>query len=424
MALYNIETMQLGVLYQMRDKFRVYPTCQREKVWTLTQKQKLIDTALRGLPIPPLAYVAIHVPLIGLRRELVDGQQRFETFIEYLNNEFPTGKAFSTEESQPVFSGRKYCELDQETRSNLENYRIPILNIEGMDEEYISLMFRRWQGGTPLTYAEKLFSYEGAAKNVAVTVANHRFWDVYNGRKIRKEPFQLGIKTILLELADGFANLTTPRQLETLTRMEVSRHTEMSNNIKRRMDGVLHLFEGYDFTAVNQVICAYQCVYLLEQSGYKWSTCEKGILTEWYMGIKLRFGIDKTNGIKDGWAMMDKVVSQREFWEENWSVVADLADSGKRDTKRFAEYQDKLQLWITQKSLCSICGKYMMFRDAVAHHVVQHSVGGATSIDNLQMVHKRCHENLHSRNGNQCKLPDPLTADAFSVTLESDRCSG
>lgn len=49
---YNSQPIPLHAVYGQQDLYDNYPPCQREFVWPDTYKQRLIDSILRGLPIP------------------------------------------------------------------------------------------------------------------------------------------------------------------------------------------------------------------------------------------------------------------------------------------------------------------------------------------------------------------------------------
>jgi uncharacterized protein with ParB-like and HNH nuclease domain len=59
---------------------------QRGPVWTKGQKQKLIDSLLRGYPIPLLYFRHIKTSIAGMQREdleIIDGQQRINALYEF-----------------------------------------------------------------------------------------------------------------------------------------------------------------------------------------------------------------------------------------------------------------------------------------------------------------------------------------------------
>lgn len=68
---------------------------QRKLVWTLEEKQKLVQSVLRGYPIPAI--------LLAEREdgyEVIDGVQRLHTFMSFIETAFPTedGRAFDVEQ--------------------------------------------------------------------------------------------------------------------------------------------------------------------------------------------------------------------------------------------------------------------------------------------------------------------------------------
>ena len=69
---------------------------QRKLVWTLEEKQKLVESVLNGYPIPAI--------LLAEREadgyEVIDGVQRLHTFMSFIETAFPTedGRAFDVEQ--------------------------------------------------------------------------------------------------------------------------------------------------------------------------------------------------------------------------------------------------------------------------------------------------------------------------------------
>src|SRR5882724_3913528 len=78
----------------------VNPEYQRGSVWTPTQKKKLVDSVLRGYPIP-LIYLH-HIrqeagKLVSERYEVIDGQQRINALSDFYEGAF---KLFDPEKDE------------------------------------------------------------------------------------------------------------------------------------------------------------------------------------------------------------------------------------------------------------------------------------------------------------------------------------
>ena len=78
------------------------PDFQRRSVWTEKAKSYLIDTILRGKPMPK---IIITQRLEGVKniRVVVDGQQRLRAILGYYNGDFKVSKAHNKELSQFTF---------------------------------------------------------------------------------------------------------------------------------------------------------------------------------------------------------------------------------------------------------------------------------------------------------------------------------
>jgi uncharacterized protein with ParB-like and HNH nuclease domain len=82
--MYNYQGMAIHALYAERDAYDTYPSCQRDYVWSRGMQQKLIDSVLRGLPIPPITILpASQHTIMGTRFWVVDGQQRLKTILRF-----------------------------------------------------------------------------------------------------------------------------------------------------------------------------------------------------------------------------------------------------------------------------------------------------------------------------------------------------
>lgn len=72
-----IPLVSLAPANSMRARIDSNPEFQRPAVWTVSQKQLLIDTILRGYDIPKMYWRRISTG--PDRFEVVDGQQRLRT---------------------------------------------------------------------------------------------------------------------------------------------------------------------------------------------------------------------------------------------------------------------------------------------------------------------------------------------------------
>lgn len=122
---------------------------QRRSVWTEKAKSYLIDTVIRGKPVPK---ILITQDLSQTRniRVVVDGQQRLRAILEFMDDSFRISRAHNKE-----FAGRSYSALPEETKRDILKYELAIDVLFDMTYEDILDVFARIN-----TYSIKLNKQE------------------------------------------------------------------------------------------------------------------------------------------------------------------------------------------------------------------------------------------------------------------------
>jgi Protein of unknown function DUF262 len=96
------------------------PKFQRRSVWTRAAKSFLIDTILRGKPMPK---VLLTQDLMGKKniRTVVDGQQRIRTILEFVTGSFTVLKTHNAENA-----GKTFAQLSEETQAMILQYEVGV----------------------------------------------------------------------------------------------------------------------------------------------------------------------------------------------------------------------------------------------------------------------------------------------------------
>ena len=150
--------------WQRAGTLSLSPSFQRRPVWTKGAKSYLIDTIVRGLPIPILFLRERHTDLNSLEpaREIVDGQQRIRTIITYVvphllknlnkNREPFTILPVHNEE----LAGKEFEQLSASTKRRILDYQfsVHILSSETEDREVLQIFARMNSTGTKLNAQE------------------------------------------------------------------------------------------------------------------------------------------------------------------------------------------------------------------------------------------------------------------------------
>lgn len=133
-------------------------TYQRKLVWTLAEKQALIDTILLAYPIPLFLFVSrseINQDGVNVAtREVIDGLQRLEAIVSFINNRFPVmfegqlkyfnqqaiwGESYLKDHLGVV---QKYPALTRDQSMDFLSYRLAVTTIRA-DEVCVEDVFKR-----------------------------------------------------------------------------------------------------------------------------------------------------------------------------------------------------------------------------------------------------------------------------------------
>ena len=96
------------------------PRFQRRDVWTETARSYLMDTIIRGLPIPKVFIRQIIDPSSGRNtREVVDGQQRLRTILSFINDGFVIRRGHNSE-----YGGLFFSSLPESKQVEILGYEI------------------------------------------------------------------------------------------------------------------------------------------------------------------------------------------------------------------------------------------------------------------------------------------------------------
>jgi hypothetical protein len=119
------------------------PEFQRGEVWSSAAKVFLIDTILRGLPLPSLLFRPIvDVKTMSSVTEVVDGQQRLRAILEFADNKLRlTPRAGE-------FAGLTYADLDEGLQRDFLGYRVGVYSLLNASDEAVLEMFSRMNSYT------------------------------------------------------------------------------------------------------------------------------------------------------------------------------------------------------------------------------------------------------------------------------------
>lgn len=178
------------------------PRFQRRSVWTDNARSYLMDTIIRGKPIPKVFIRQKLNPTTKLSiREVVDGQQRLRTILSYLRDGFQINKRHNKEFGGLYFS--QLDEIDSDAQANILNYEIAVdLLVNMSDPEVLDVFGRLNSYAVVLNDQERInANHFGPFKTLADNLG-HEFFDFWVNNKILSEAqiVRMGDVTLVADL--------------------------------------------------------------------------------------------------------------------------------------------------------------------------------------------------------------------------------
>ena len=128
--------------WEKNKQLELNPNFQRRSVWNDNARSYLMDTIIRGLPIPKVFIrQKINVLTRNSIREVVDGQQRLRTILSYLNDGFTISKDHNSKYGGLYFS--QLCQVDDNVQASILNYEISVDLLVNMPDQKVLDVFSR-----------------------------------------------------------------------------------------------------------------------------------------------------------------------------------------------------------------------------------------------------------------------------------------
>jgi hypothetical protein len=407
----------------------VNPEYQRGAVWNKGQKKRLVDSVLRGYPLP-LIYLH-HVKhqaggLVSERYEVIDGQQRINALFEYTEGAY---KLFdpvqdSAEARFPDFIKKRPCpwggqtfeELPDELRDKLLKTPLRIVRIETNDPNESRDLFVRLQAGLPLTSQEKRDSWPGEFTDFVLRLAGKPGIPRYPGMdffnvlmkaqtvadrgKFRQLAAQISMSYFTRRRTGGFVDINASAiddfYYENLSfdsdALESKRLIKIFEKIywllgdKKRPKVVGHeaihlvllvdtLMDDYASTWENKFASAF------DNFRHELALSKKSDddLVYWLAyGMHTRTNSDRAETIR----------KRHEFFAARMREFLDLR---LRDSTRTFGALERELIYYRDKKRCAVCGDEVDWADVEIHHIDGHAKGGPTSLENGVTVHAEHH---------------------------------
>lgn len=432
-------------LMQERDKKGLYPNpdYQRGENWQEPQQKLLIDSVLREYQIP-LIYLHKKVDGGNCWFEIIDGQQRINAFREFAKGAMELFDPQKAEmEKTKVFpefirdkpcewAGKRYGALGDVLQNKLLETTPAVVEIECDDDNSARDMFIRLQGGHALSPQQVRDAWPGNFCKLVRSIGGVRGADEGDGHLFfrhllrtrsadKGEKRQLAAQMLMLFLSRETADTPVTRNIagidiDMFYRNNVGMDLE-SPRIKQ-FNGVLNEIVKCFGVGSEKKLTNPEAIHLALFSDtlmHSFTPGGKSGIVKAHRAFQENVRRVKNaeegaigEGDRDFWDyannLQSNTVYARIIRPRHDAYVRQMLrllgdDTKRKDRQRdFTDEQKKI-IFARDNGRCwdPKCGGEVSWDDAHFHHVIPHSEGGQTVVENGILMHGDCHRELHRR---------------------------
>lgn len=386
-----------------KNRIDTNPDFQRPAVWSLGQKQLLIDTIIRGYDIPKLYWRK--VSKTPEKYEVVDGQQRLRTIFEFHAGEFALPKD-SDDIDGVVVAKLRYTDLPEDLRLRFDNYALDVIVLSDTSEDEVREMFLRLQNGTTLKSQEKRNAMPGKMRTFVKDLAQHSFFSRCGFANTRFTHDLVAAQITAIELSGGpchirNSNLNAMYQ----SNVDFDSGSAKARKIRKVLEFLSHTFtektpELERFSAVSLYALASHCLEKYVFQG------RQDALREWFLRFEanrraqddlpadqcdpeLLAYKERTSHSTDA---QDSIQWRHEFLLRKFFQA--VQDIEQKDNQRLFSSEQRLAIFRRDGGICQVrlkCSGAKCEWDAwEADHKTAWSQGGKTTVENGQVACPAC----------------------------------
>lgn len=386
------------------NKYKIDYTYQRPNdAWSMEDKQCLIDTILRGEPIP--------IFFINYKSDgyyyIVDGQQRLECIKQFYENKIKLSEKFSGKIKAGQTFNKDKC-LNDDDKDNFLLYDLNFHILEDYDDERVRLIFSRLQRGKPLSLGERLNAKPGTIVEIMRDLANHNFIQKSTG--VAKNRYGVYPDTARILFYEKFgAKQCGSNELYAFfdDYKDLDKYSKEYKNVKSTLNFLERCFPSnpgnYQYLEKHAWVLAVYTMVRELRLNYSLTDKEKAIqefiidfhskvYSEDFRGSKANYRRFYEN-VRGGWS--EKIIAlRRDILIKEFLSRHSLDEL---DDKRQITDEEKISIFAIKRN-CEQCNlEFKDFRDAEYHHIERYIDGGKSKVDNIMILCSNCHDKIHGK---------------------------
>lgn len=431
---FEVEEKTVGDLVALykADILKANPEYQRGIVWSDIQKRKLVDSVLRGYPLPLIYLHYTNKTIAGMKNEgfeVIDGQQRIRSLFEFSEGAFklldPIKDAKKAKfpafirDQECLWAGHDIHTLPEELREQFFSTPLAVARIGTDQSNEVRDLFVRLQSGLPLNHQETRDAWPGDFTEFVLRVGGKPELPRYPGHdffqkimrmkpatdrgKTRQLAAQLAMLLIKRRETGDFADIGAgPMNDFYYESLGFDLNGPDAKRFVAILDKVLLLLQGrsgpklHGHDAIHLILLVDS---LWDDYAPSWADRLPGAFATFQANLAeakrerhhapgaywTQYGV-WTRVNSDSAAII--ALRHRFYVEEMIKLMQPLK---LKDPQRLYGELERSILFNRQDGRCAVCDGSMQWTDCQIHHVEEHSKGGPTTLENGAAVHIVCH---------------------------------
>lgn len=405
----------------------VNPEYQRGAVWSEIQQKKLIDSVMRGYPLP-LIYLHHKKKIIaGMQSEgleIIDGQQRINALHIFGEGALKLFDPIQDDKTArfPNFiknipcpwARRDFIGLSPELQEKFLKTEIFIVKITTEIEDEARDLFIRLQAGLPLNAQEKRDAWPGGFTELVLKLGGKKEITRFPGHEffrkiVKSHSTDRGeIRQLCAQICMLLFERTTHGSLVGIgtqaiddyyyRNLDFSVTSELTNRLSKALDSTVQIFSR----ETSPKMKGHEAIHVILLT----DSLLSGYVKNWqpaflraYDAFKAKAAQAKKNRDGEYWfeygALIQTQSAEARTIQRRHSFFArkmleDIKPTPLDETRLFGALEREIVYYRDEKK-CQVCGEEIGWPELETHHVEEHQAGGLTSVENAVSVHQHCH---------------------------------
>lgn len=444
-TLYDIVPDQIVIedFHKYAEEFVVRPPYQRKSVWSARKQQDLLDSLFRRYYIPRIVLREVRLDDERTVREVIDGQQRINTVQDFYQDQLRLPD--SVADLNPDLPGKYYSELSSDVRRFVDRLKYDADIVKNIDDPndpehqgVATTIFWRLQQGESLSYMETAHSkLSSLARNFVVKYADdqrfdyqtyepiqgnpdkHPFFKLLRRKNNRMQHLALLVRFLIIEREDGIVDINNSDVVSHIEDTQVYHgignfsleHEPYAKSVLHNLNRFYNTFkddpaiqEGDSLPELSTEYFIISVYLLLRHLTcyYVFDTVEQRLFRKFMYAYHDRWNRRRQNDTDILLFVSNRQQSAAETQTRDrlirqafFEFVREQGhDMLTKDQRRAFNEAERIAVYRRDEGLCQQClaeGKpeqeaQVPWSEYEADHVIPHSQGGLTTIDNAQVL--------------------------------------